>query len=213
MTKLHVRFGTVDSGKTLRLLSDAYQYQKQGKRPYLIKPTRDTRNKEIVWSRIEQISRPCDLFLHPHEDVPEIPSDVKCIFVDEVQFFTSRQIEQLAVIAQTVPVICYGLRTNFKKKLFPAIITLTALMHEVQFIKSLCSGSGCDRMAMFNMRLHNGVPVFTGDSIETGTHYKGVCDKCYDAAFAASVVGSTVTPSSPLSPESPSIASTVSTDV
>lgn len=188
MPKLHWNIGTCGAGKTAMLLMAAHQYTSKGKSVFIIKPTADKRSERLVYSRIKILSRQCDMFLSPEDTLrtSDIPAGTSCIFVDEAQFFPPEQIVQLAKIAQTYPVICYGIRTDFLKQPFPAAVTLFAHAHEINFIRSVCGWNHCERLAMFNMRLtSDGKPSFSGESVETGNHYLGVCDQCYDGCYDA----------------------------
>lgn len=198
MPSLYFRCGTVGSGKSAVLCMEAHQYIRSrtdeatgidGRRSiYVMKPSVDTRT-ENVHSRTGLTLEP-DAVISPIDDIPyaeivhRTGSDkVECVFVDEVNFFEPRHIEQLAELAKRVPVICYGIRTDFQRKLFPSIVTLMALMHKLTWIKSVCTR--CESKGMYNMRVIDGEPVYEGPQVMVGREetYEVVCDKCYPFCY------------------------------
>lgn len=180
MAKLYFRYGTVGSAKTLNLLSVAHTYRQQGKFCILIKPALDTRfGKCIIGSRagLEEIA---DLTLDA-EDTVEIDINADCILVDEAQFFTVRQIEELRSIAtvDNIPVMCYGLRSDFRGNLFPASKRLFELADSIQEIKNVCHY--CNKKSTMNLKHIDGEATIKGPSVELGAEekYLPVCFQCY----------------------------------
>lgn len=182
MAKLYFRYGTVGSAKTLNLLAVAHAYGQQNKKAFLVKPRIDTRfGAEVVGSRAGLI-RNADLLV---DEDSEIPTDelagCHCILVDEVQFLSESLIEQLRSIASdlNIPVICYGLRTDFRGRLFTGSKRLMELADAIEEIKTTCAF--CNRKAVFNLKLLDGSPTLEGPTIELGKEekYLPTCPNCY----------------------------------
>jgi thymidine kinase len=188
MSKLYFRYGTVNSAKTLNLLAVAHNYRQQGKRALIVKPAVDTRwGREWITSRAGP-KMPADLVL---ENNSVITADdltrVSCVLVDEAQFLSLFTIEQLAYIAHcnpSIPVICYGLRTDFKTKLFPAAARLMELADSIEEVKTTCHY--CEKKAIFNLKFVNGVATRVGPSVDLGAEekYAPACAACYTAQHA-----------------------------
>ena len=174
--KIYFVHGTVSSGKTIDLMRSVRQYQLRDRPVKIIKPALDSRSNTI-WSRFTKDQLEVDIMLEPGDVIPDL-GNTECVFVDEVQFLTIPQIEQLAVLATKYPIICYGLISDYKLNMFPAITKLLVFANERREVKSICDR--CPARAMFNMKLRNGRGVFTGESVDPGTHYTGVCFGCYE---------------------------------
>jgi thymidine kinase len=120
--KLYFRYGTMNSSKTANLLMVAHNYKKQGKNVVIIKPYIDTRfGTKLVKSRAG-LEIEADIILHQHDTATLKTYNwtfVDCVLVDEIQFLTSEQVDDLRVLTIQTPVICYGLRTDYRSKLFP----------------------------------------------------------------------------------------------
>lgn len=174
MSKLYFRYGTVGSAKTLNLLAVAHTYQMQDKKVYLIKPAMDERFPDITTRA--GLTKKADLEVET--SLPFIPS-VDCILVDEVQFLSPEIVDQLHDLSKKTPVICYGLRTNFKKELFPGSKRLLELADSIEEIKNTCHY--CNSKSVFNSKQINGVKIYEGDSIELGAEelYLPVCKNHY----------------------------------
>lgn len=184
MAKLYFRYGTVASAKTMNLLAVAHNYRQQGKRVIIAKPKLDDRfGASIVASR-SGLSVEADLLLEnrgpwmigPYEDKPTI----SCFLVDEAQFLDQAFIESFRVIAtQGIPVICYGLRTDFRTRLFPGSQRLLELADSIEEIKTTCMH--CNRKAVFNARLRDGKQVFDGPQLVLGSDdvYQPMCAEHY----------------------------------
>lgn len=184
MAKLYFRYGTVGSAKTLNLLAVAHNYGTQNKRAILIKPELDTRfGREFIKSRAG-LEMTADLLVSPTSVIDHGSlQGVHCILVDEAQFLSAELIEQLRTIATNleIPVICYGLRTDFRRRLFEGSKRLLELADSVEEVKTTCNQ--CNKKAIYNLRLQNGVPTLDGDSIELGLEdkYVPVCAPCYES--------------------------------
>jgi len=169
MAKLYFRYGTMDSAKTLNLLAVAHNYRKQGKRVLLLKPRLDLRfGPEIIRSRAG-LEAPADLLIEPDEalDIEQLRG-LNCILVDEAQFLSEGVIEQLRELTSElgIPVICYGLRTDFQARLFPGSKRLLELADSIEEVKVTCQF--CDRKAVFNLRMADGQAVLDGPQIQLG---------------------------------------------
>lgn len=182
MAKLYFRYGTMGSAKTLNLLAVAHNYQQQARKVLLIKPSLDDRfGAEEIQSRAGLVKK-ADILLEKDNKVPAneiIGTD--CILVDEVQFLTPEQIDQLREISllSNIPVICYGLRTDFKSNLFPGSQRLLELADSIEEIKTTCSF--CTKKAIFNMKFVGGKATLAGPQVDLGAEekYLAACGKCY----------------------------------
>ncbi len=180
--KLYFRYGTVGSAKTLNLLAVAHNYRQQGKEVSLLKPKMDTRfGKDCIKSRAG-LEMTADFLIAPDTNLDvQAFKGVSCILVDEVQFFSSKLIDQLRDITLTlnIPVICYGLRTDFKSQLFPGAKRLMELADSIEEVKSTCFF--CDRKSILNLKHVNGVATVDGPSIQLGAEelYYPACYNCY----------------------------------
>lgn len=183
MSKLFFRYGAMGSGKTAALLQVAYNYEQKNMKVILIKPSIDTKGDSKVVSRIG-ISREVDIILGPNDSVMEkmFPKKPYAIIVDEAQFLTPKQVEELYLMtkAYDVPVLCYGLRCDFQMKGFPGSTRLLEIADDIEELKTICK---CGSKATQNLRLINGEPTFEGEQVVIDDHtqveYEGVCGKCY----------------------------------
>lgn len=186
MAKLYFRYGAVGSAKTLNLLAVAHAYRQQQKRVYLVKPSIDTRFGAGVIGSRAGLFQEADRLVDDETilDFDEL-SGVHCILVDEVQFLSEAMIEQLRRITDTlnIPVICYGLRTDFRSRLFPGSKRLMELADAIEEVKTTCSY--CTRKAIFNLKLVDGRPTLEGPTIELGMEerYVPACAQCYERAL------------------------------
>lgn len=183
MAKLYFRYGTVNSAKTLNLLAVAHNYRQQKKNVFLIKPAIDVRFGASNITTRAGLSEKADYLVPESGDIitPD-PATLSCILVDEAQFLPIRAVEILHVIAHShnVPVICYGLRADFRLELFPATQRLFALADVIEEIKTTCYD--CDKKAVFNLKLDSGQrATFDGPVVELGCEdkYLPVCANCY----------------------------------
>jgi thymidine kinase len=200
VAKLYFRYGTMDSAKSMNLLAVAHNYRKQGKRVLLLKPRLDTRFGSTTITSRCGLSAEADLLIDA--DTVLEPGDfagLDCILVDEAQFLAPRVVVDLRRITVDpgVPVICYGLRTDFKTKLFPGSQRLMELADRIEEVKVTCQY--CDKKATCNMRMVDGVPVVEGPQIQLGAdeQYVPVCWGHYDRATRAAGVRVDQTPALP----------------
>jgi thymidine kinase len=182
MAKLYFRYGVVGSAKTLNLLAVAHNYKQQGKNALLVKPAVDTRfGRDIIGTRAG-LKATADIVVPASGEflTPDLKT-ISCLLVDEAQFLPIHAIEVLHAIAhgQDVPVICYGLRTDFRLELFPAAKRLFELADTIEEIKTTCTD--CDRKAVFNLKLKDNHPMLDGPTVEMGFEetYLPVCANCY----------------------------------
>ncbi len=178
MQKLYFRYGAVSSAKTLNLLAVAHQYERQGKHVRVLKPTLDTRYgvREVV-SRAG-LERTADITLDAATTLSaEAFTGVDCVLVDEAQFLTEFVVDQLRELTRTadVAVIAYGLRADFRGRLFEGSRRLLEVADSIEEIKTTCAE--CNAKAVFNLKLVNGRPVTGGPAVEVGGDelYRGVC--------------------------------------
>jgi thymidine kinase len=186
MAKLYFRYGTVGSAKTLNLLAVAHNYRQQGKNVLLVKPEVDTRFGVGVIQTRAGISAVADVVVGDTLELPDL-DNIVCILVDECQFLHNTHIDRFREITITnnVPVICYGLRADFRTNLFPAARRLFELADSLEEVKTTCHY--CLRKAIFNLKLLDGKPTKTGPAVELGCEekYLPVCAGCYDAQHRA----------------------------
>lgn len=171
------------SGKTAALLQVAYNYEQKGMKIVLIKPSVDTKGENKVTSRIG-IEKPVDILLTPEQTVLECmkPEKPNAIIVDEAQFLTQAQVDELYIITKQydIPVLCYGLRCDFQMKGFSGSTRLLEIADDIEELKTICK---CGSKATQNMRLLDNEPIFNGEQISIDGKqritYEGVCGKCY----------------------------------
>ncbi len=186
--KLYFRYGTMGSAKTAMLLTTAYNFEERKMRYLCMKPAIDTREGEsVIRSRIG-IERRCQ-WIYPETDLyafaksyfKEIGEVVDWFLVDEAQFLSARQIDQLSMIVDDFGsnVICYGLRTDFKTHLFEGSKRLFEIAVTIDEIKSTCT---CGHKTIVNARIDaNGDIITEGEQVEIGgdDRYIAVCRKCW----------------------------------
>ena len=174
MAKLYFNYSAMNAGKTTILLQSSYNYHERGMRTLLIKPaidTRDTEQAEIM-SRIGLSAR-ADLIgpkdnVEDHIRAAHEQAPLNCVLVDEAQFLSEDQVWQLASVADKMrlPIMCYGLRTDFQGKLFPGSAALLAIADNIKEIKTLC---WCGRKATMTLRVgRTGKAVTRGAQVEIG---------------------------------------------
>lgn len=182
MAKLYFRYGTVGSAKTLNLLAVAHNYRQQGKGVLILKPAMDTRfGRDMVKTRAG-LEMKADVLVDDQTDLfLQDLTNISCILVDEAQFIPQSVLQDLheIVITREVPVLCYGLRTDFKQQLFPGAKCLLELADTIEEIKTTCAF--CNAKAIFNLKIINNKAIFEGPQVELGAEekYQGVCKTCY----------------------------------
>ena len=193
MAKLYFYYSAMNAGKSTVLLQSSYNYQERGMRTLVFVPAIDSRSGlGRVRSRIgleapAEVLAPTDNLLnrvrHEHTIDP-----IACVLIDEAQFLTRAQVEQLSDVADEleIPVLCYGLRTDFQGQLFPGSGALLALADDLVELKTICH---CGRKATMNLRLAaDGRAVREGAQIEIGGNerYVALCRRHHKTALAAS---------------------------
>jgi thymidine kinase len=188
MSKLYFRYGAMNSGKSTHLMQVAYNYEERGMKVILIKPCTDTKGGEKLVSRLG-VERKVDLVIYEEDNILEKVKEYKrecgnidCILVDEVQFLKSTQIDDLFQIAVVldIPVICYGLRTDFRMQGFEGSTRLLLLAHSIEEMKTICK---CGKKAVLNGRKINNRFVFEGEQVAidnvNDVEYESLCGHCY----------------------------------
>jgi thymidine kinase len=189
MAKLYFRYSAMNSGKTTALIQAAFNYEERGMRVVVIKPQIDTKGDDQIISRLGT-NRKVDVLLGHNQSIAElqaldsIASDqpLRCVLVDEAQFLTPEQVEDLFWFAVNtdIPVMAYGLRSDFQMKGFPGATRLLELAHELQELKTICR---CGRKALLNGRKRNGEFISEGDQVaiegKAKIEYESLCGRCY----------------------------------
>lgn len=172
----------MSSAKTLNLLAVAHNYRSQGKRVLLIKPRLDTRfSGEGIVSR-SGLEASADLLVERDTQLDlGLFEGLHCVLVDEAQFLSTALVEQLRrlTLSHNVPVICYGLRTDFQTRLFEGSQRLLELADSIEEVKVTCQF--CNRKAIFNMRFVDGKPTLVGEQVQLGgdESYAPCCYTCF----------------------------------
>jgi len=198
MAELQFKYGAMNSGKSTALINRAYSLREKGL-PFLVtKPSIDTKGDSQIVSRaglsveVDFLTTPeMNLRKHIYElgGLALKTNQLRCLLVDEAQFLQPDQVDQLLEISKLddIPVITYGLRTDFLRRTFPGSRRLIELADTFENIPAICD---CGENAEFNTRMTNGVYVFEGDQVAidgTGdTTYNSLCGKCYLEAMQAS---------------------------
>lgn len=188
MSKLYFRYGAMNSGKSTHLMQVAYNYEERGMKVIILKPKVDKKGGDTLVSRLG-VNRKVDLMVSEEDNVFQVIENylkenkqIDCILVDEVQFMKSKQIDELFQIAikLDIPIICYGLRTDFKMDGFEGSARLLLLAHSIEEMKTICA---CGQKAIFNGRKINGRFVFEGQQIaideQDDVRYESLCGDCY----------------------------------
>ncbi|NLB21701.1 MAG: thymidine kinase [Clostridium sp.] len=187
MAKLYFRYGAMNSGKSTALMQVAFNYEERGMNVFLIKPQIDAKGGHRLISRIG-IERNVDYMSQPEDDLFKIIADQQakktthCILVDEAQFLKTEQVDQLmsVTIQLKIPVIAYGLRTDFSTIGFEGAQRLLLLAHSIEEMKTICT---CGRKATFNGRKLYGEFVFEGEQVaidnQAEVEYQSLCSDCY----------------------------------
>lgn len=186
MAKLYFKYGAMGSSKTAQALITRFNYEERGMKVWLIKPATDTRDgANVIQSRIglSEVCQPIkkdddilEIFKNEHKN-----DDV--IIADEVQFFSPEQINQLRAVVDEcdIPVLCFGLRTDFLTHCFPGSLRLFEVADSIAEIKTICT---CGSKATVNARIdENGNVVTSGSQVMLGGNdsYIALCHRCYVA--------------------------------
>lgn len=188
MAKLYFRYGAMNSGKSTGLLQAAFNYEERGQRVLLAKPATDTKGERDVVSRLG-VTREVDVLIGAGDSVEALfegaaataPEPVACLLVDEAQFLQPQQVDELLRLAveHGVPVLAYGIRTDFRTHAFPGSRRLLEIAHSLEELKTICR---CGRKALFNGRRIGDTFVFDGDQVAIDgveVHYESLCAACY----------------------------------
>lgn len=187
MAKLHFKYGTMNSGKSIDLMRTAHNYEEVGYSVLVLKPLIDTKGEDKLDSRIG-LQRKVDILIDKEESIlklikEKLNNSLACIFVDEAQFLSKKQIDELFFLTKEldIPVICYGLRNNFKMEGFSGSIRLLEIAEELEELPTLCE---CKEIARYVGRKVNNQFVEDGNLIEIDGENKNIsyvpmCGKCY----------------------------------
>lgn len=182
MAKMYFRYGAMNCGKTTALLQVAHNYEEQGMNVIVIKSEIDKKGDRNIVSRLG-LEREVDLLLKDKDEIMDNINldNINCILVDEVQFMNPKQVKELWIISKLkdIPVICYGLKTDFKGELFEGAKTVIELADELEELSTICK---CGDKARFNARVVNGSFTTIGDQVAIDgidASYEALCGKCY----------------------------------
>jgi thymidine kinase len=192
VSKLYFRYGAMNSGKSTALLQAAFNYEERNQQVLLAKPEVDTKGESLIVSRLG-VSRAVDFTVAPRVALRDLfagqrarvleftGADVSCLLVDEVQFLSREQVDDLLRIAilDGVPVLAYGIRTDFQTVAFPGSSRLLEIAHSLEELKTICR---CGRKAVFNARRVGTAYVFDGDQVAIdgeNVTYESLCGACY----------------------------------
>ncbi len=190
--KLFFIYGPMGSSKTLRLLSTAYDFEEKGIEILVLKPLKDTRDGLNTIRSRAGLQRPCvsvdeDIDIYEaiktyDEKLSQDGKKLKWVLVDECQFLTVNQIDELSDVVDylNINVICYGLRTDFMSRLFPASKRLFEIADDIEEVKSTCECG--ERKTSINARFdENGDIIMEGEQVLVGGNdkYKAICRKCW----------------------------------
>ena len=188
MAKLYFKYGAMGSSKSAQALITKYNYEENAMKVWLIKPSADTRDgADILRSRIG-LEAKAEIIV-PQTDIFERFAATQLgqcdvVIVDECQFLTENQIDQLRTIVDehAIPVLCFGLRTDFQTRLFPGSRRLMELADVIEEIKTMCD---CGAKATVNARISDGFIVTEGAQVVLGGNdsYIAMCHRCYKAGI------------------------------
>ena len=192
MAKLYFRHGAMNSGKSTALLQVAHNYEERGQAVLLAKPNVDSKGDSAIVSRLG-VERSVDFLIAPEDNLrleftlcrnehnSRSNSPISCLLIDEAQFLTREQVNQALEIAtlDDIPVLAYGLRTDFQTAGFPGSIRLLEIAHSLEELKTICR---CGKKAMFNARKVGGNFIFDGAQVAIdgdSVTYESLCTTCY----------------------------------
>ncbi len=198
--KLYYFYSTMNAGKSATLILKEFQFRQSGSTTFVLKPMVDTRSEGTIKSRAIKNELDCYVFdkdTNLHKLVFSLMGqhlaqgnklDDICVFVDEVNFITQEQVNQLFELTRSrynIKVLCYGLKTNYLNEMFESVKRLMVLADNVEEIKSKCSVKGCENKATTHVRYCNGQVVMNGSGIKVGDveeqddYYASVCQTCF----------------------------------
>lgn len=185
MAKLYFKYGTMESGKSTKIIQEAYNYDRNNKSIIVAKPIIDSKGNDKIVSRIG-IQRKIDVYIESDnlkEIYEKINKDTFCILIDEAQFLNKNQVFELFKITKLleIPVMCYGLKSNFKGEFFDGSGALMIYADSLEEIVTICS---CGKKARFNARKVNGKFVTDGEDVlidgsNKNVEYVPLCGECY----------------------------------
>ena len=192
MSKLYFRYGAMGCGKTMQLLQVAFNYEERGHKVCVMKPKTDTKNGEKLLTRIGPerevnfcFDKEANLFEKVKKEFAKGKKKVACVLIDEAQFLTKKQVDQLMEIVTEldIPVMAYGLRLNFRLTDggFEGATRLLQIAQDIDEIKTICE---CGRKATYNARFLGNKFVADGPDVliddgKTEIEYRAICPKCY----------------------------------
>lgn len=186
VAKVYFRYAAMNAGKSTQLLQVRHNYHERHQRTLLLKPHLDNRDgEEVIKPRIGGLEVKVDALVYPDTDLQAMVTErlqegetLDCILVDEAQFLSPEQVRELCAVAdfQDVPVMCYGLRADFRGELFPGSATLMALADDIEELKTIC---WCGKKATINARLLDGHVQTEGPQVFIGGNetYTSLCRK------------------------------------
>lgn len=188
MAKLYFRYGAMNCGKSTAVIQVAYNYEERGMHVLLIKPATDTKGGNLIVSRLGT-TRKVDILADESLDIfqeiaaaKEADPKLRCVLVDEAQFLQPQQVSQLFQVTTqlAIPIICYGLRADFKTNAFPGSVRLFELAHSIEELKTICR---CGKKAILNGRRVNDLFVREGSQVviddKDDVTYESLCGSCY----------------------------------
>lgn len=190
MAKLYFKFGAMKCGKTTDIIKTYYNYKEKGMNALIMKPGDDTKAGSKIQSR-SGAELNTDYVVDKNVDIYDLIAkhlvnhNLDCIIVDEAQFLTTLQVDELADVVDNfdIPVLCYGLRADAFSKMFPGSKRLFEVADVMEELKAVCK---CGAKATYNLRLDRTdgvlVPVFSGPQIAIDgkdSEYDSVCRPCY----------------------------------
>lgn len=192
MAKLYFRYGAMSSGKTRDLMKVYYNYQERNMNTFIMKPIIDVKGKKNIVSRDGTTLKSTKLVSKKDNvfniiKLADSKKKISCVLVDEAQFLDAKSIDELTEVVDllNIPVICYGLRADFRTELFPGSKRLFEVADSIEELKTVCF---CGKKAIMNTRMVNGKYVFKGDQVaidgEDKVTYNSLCRECYKKAKA-----------------------------
>lgn len=183
MAKLYFMYGAMNSGKSTRLMQDAHNFEERDQSVLVIKSSIDKKAGRKLSSRIG-MERDVDILLSPEDSLKNYQEQllkVQVVFVDEAQFLTEQQVDELWKIAKlmNIRVFCYGLKSDFQTKTFSGSKRLFELADDLTELKTICR---CGETARFNARILDGTFVDEGEQVSIDgidAQYESLCGKCY----------------------------------
>lgn len=172
MASLRFKFAPMNAGKSSNLLQTAYNYEERGMKPLVFKPSIDTKGNNTIVSRAIQYTRKVDDLLLPTTNVYDLvvnkllqKEEITAILIDEAQFLTENQVKELSdiTVILDIPVICFGLRTDFMGNLFTGSEALFRYANVLEELTTVCI---CGKKALFNARIVDGKYINVGNQVE-----------------------------------------------